>query len=201
MSLQAISWALDLSSAGGNDRLVLIVMAHHTDDVGFCGLSKATLADETHLSESTVMRAQQQLTQLTEIEPILDGPNAPAWWRAIPVNRRPKLFRMTGFLGSQYATPIHRRAGVSKRNPSPDPGVSLGCRGGVTEVHDTPPDLHVSDVNREQRISNYVEPVENISAADPECPRCQGRGEYFSAGAGVDVACPCTYERALQVVT
>lgn len=154
-----MSWALDHSRASGNDRLVLIVMAHHTDESGFCGISKATLADETLLSESTVLRAQHELEELNEITRAGTA-DAPAWWTAIPSNRRPKLFAMTGFLGSQYATPIHRRSGVSLGSRRGVTGVSLGSM----TPHLTRPSATRSE-NREQRTENQLaSPVEN----DPE---------------------------------
>lgn len=181
MSLQAISWALDFSESAANNRLVLIVMCHHTDELGFSGLSKATLADETRLSESSVIRAQQVLVDLHEIEHA-SADDAPAWWLGIPVNRRPKLFRMSGFLGSQYATPIHRRArGVT--------GVSRGSRGGVAGVSDQAADQGIRDVNREQTTENSsCAPPEN-EKGEPRCPQCQDSGSFFLATAGTEVEC------------
>lgn len=167
MSLQAISWALDFSQASGNDRLVVIVMCHHTDEEGFCGLSKATLADETHCSESTAARSQHALVELGEIA-AATADEAPTWWLGIPANRRPRLYRMVGFLGSQYATPIRRRAGVS-----------LGSRRGVTGVSQgsMTPQLTSTDAtrseNREQRTENQLaSPPKNETenAAEPTPP-------------------------------
>lgn len=144
MSLYAISWALAESTASGNDRLVVIVLAHHADDAGIAGCSKKTLATETRLSESTILRSQQALVKLGEIVPYTPE-TGPSWWLEIPANRRPKLFRMTGYLGSRFATPSSS-------------GVSQGSHRGVSGVHDTPSDLERRDANYQtlERVNEEV---------------------------------------------
>lgn len=190
MSLYAITWALASSEAKGNDRLVVIVLAHHTDDEGYAGLSKATLALETRLSESTILRCQETLVTIREITRVV-GQNGPTWWLDIPVNRRPKLFKMTAFLGSHFATPTKS-------------GVSQGSHRGVSGVHDTPSDQGVRDVNSLslERLNNGAQPKnENDKDPDPKCIRCRGRGTFQAAegdssyqGAGpFQRRCTCTY--------
>lgn len=193
MSLQAISWALDASQAAGNDRLVMIVMCHYTYDDGFSGLSKAVLADETRLSEPTIIRAQQALLALQEIERGTEA-DAPDWWLGIARNRRPALFKMVGFLGSQYATPVRRRA--AKKS-----GVSLGSNRGDVGVSDTPPDLGLRDAISEQRTeTNSASHFSSEPTASERCIRCRGEGRIWSAHAGVFVPCPCVDGRPLVAI-
>lgn len=185
MSLQAISWALDESETSGTDRLVVIVMCHYTHDDGFSALSKATLAEETRLSEATIIRAQQSIASKGEIER-MTAEGAPSWWLALPVNRRPAVYRMVGFLGSHYATPIRRRAARKA-------GVSQGSRRGVTGVNDTPSDLPVHSAISEQRTETPSAPLSQINPdADPHCVQCHGEGTYWFGGGGFDRVCPCT---------
>lgn len=131
MSLYAMSWALAASGAAGNDRLVVIVMAHHADENGYAALSKTTLSRETRLSESTILRSQQSLVRIGDITRVV-GDNGPQWWLEIPKNRRPKLYEMTAYLGSQFATPSLA-------------GASQGSHRGVSGVHATPSDQDVRD--------------------------------------------------------
>lgn len=193
MSLQAISWALDASESSGNDRLVLIVMCHYAQDDGFSALSKATLSDETRLSEATIIRAQTALSKLQEIERTT-ADEAPGWWLAIAPNRRPALFKMVGFLGSQYATPVRRRAERKS-------GVSLGSHRGLTGVNDTPPDLRFRDAISEQRTeNNSASRSKSVIEARADCIRCRGRGVIWSAAGGREVPCSCVDARPLVAI-
>lgn len=145
MSLQAICWALDESEAVGNDRLVMIIMCHHAEE-GFCWASRATMTDETRLSGSTVQRCQSRLVRLGEIREC-NAKNAPALYLALPPNRRPRLFELTGFLGSHFADSLHRRAAAR-------PGVALGGRWDRAGSRATVSDLPVSEPIGNQQSDN-----------------------------------------------
>lgn len=179
MSVYALSWALADSTARGNDLLLVIVLAHHSDEGGYAGCSKTTLAAETRLSESTILRSQQTLVRIGEIERVI-GSNGPTWWLEIAPNRRPTLFKMTAYLGSRFATP----------QPS---GVSQGSHRGVTGVHDTPSDLGRRDAKvRTNESTNAVASLsENDKHPDNDCIRCHGDGLIY--GGPFPRRCSCTF--------
>lgn len=191
MSLQAISWALDCSQAAGNERLVMIVLAHHSDELGYAGLSKATLADETRLSEDTITRAQQSLVRRGEIEQ-QTAPPYPDWYTALPANRRPRLFLLVAFLESPFAVPVRARRGAALRP-----------RGGRAGGKGTASDQDVSGANTKPRISNAPQLSENEKPPDPDCPRCLGVGAFQAAEGDASYGgtgafkrrCTCTFVR------
>lgn len=197
MSVQAIAWALDCSKAPGNERLVMIVMCHHSDDEGFSGCSQATLHDETLLSADTIGRLQQALVTRRELRRV--GPDeAPGWWLDIPTNRRPRLFQLVGFLGSEYAAPIRRRA---ERRAKMKSGSAQGPDRVRVGSDATPSDQAERALIGNRRIEKENAIASNRQDPDPKCPRCLGEGTFQTAvgdaspnGAGPKrVRCPCTF--------
>jgi hypothetical protein len=192
VSLQAITWCLDESEARGSDRLVLFVMCHYTRDDGYSWCSKATLADEAKVAESTIPRAHAALVALGEIGRA-EVAQAPPDYLAIPTNRRPSLFVMTGFLGSHFATPIRRRAARK-------PGVSQGSTRGLTGVAAVASDQGFCDANYELETKTPSRLVDsNDKDPDPGCIRCSGSGRIYRGGnaatGALDVRCSCTFVR------
>jgi hypothetical protein len=181
MSLYALSWAFAQSQTGGNDRLVMFVLAHHADEGGFSGASRATMAQETRLSESTIKRSLDSILSIGEIARV-DGNRGPAWWKDIPVNRRPSLYALTGFLGGQF-------------DPPKGFGVSLGVHRGFIGDQTPPSDQARRDVNSlSLELTNLAASrvlAENDKAPDLGCLRCRGSGQLF--GASEPRRCSCTY--------
>lgn len=68
MSIQAMVWVLEDSSAEGYDRLVLLAIANHCDAHG-CNAwpSYEQIAREAHVDRGTVWRCLQRLTELGEV--------------------------------------------------------------------------------------------------------------------------------------
>lgn len=198
MSLQALTWVLDYSKAGGTDRLVMFSLGHHADNDGYVALGRATLASETLLSEITTKRILDRLATTPELD-ACDAERGPDWWLAIPRNRRPRLFRLPLFAANR---------GVNADTP---PGGAQGARRGRAGVHATPSDQAVRDANVERRTDkkesgvdvseNPTDPLAdpNDKEPDPGCIRCSGSGRLYRGGnaatGALDVRCSCTFIR------
>ncbi len=199
MSVQALSWALDFSEAGGSDRLVIFSLAHHADQDGFVGLSKATIARETRLSETTVWRSLGALEQLQEIQRATEQ-IAPRWWHAIRNDRRPILWRMSAYLANrtvvQTETPSYSSASRGRD------GVATGSRSYATRNKNS--EIETLSGRASETPSQHERRNEALRAkADKDCISCRGEGHHYSAaattpdGAGRDIACFCTYRGEL----
>lgn len=157
-------------------------MCHHAEE-GFCWASRTTLTDETLLSGSTIQRCQDRLAELGEISECSEH-GAPALYLSLPKNRRPRLWELTGFLGSHFADSVNRRA--------KKPGSSRGARRVLTGSHATPSDLAVSNAIGNRLSDNTSASLsENDKPPDPACIRCHGSGELY--GYEYPRRCTCTY--------
>ena len=168
MSVQALSWVLEHSRATHDTRLTAIALANWCDEDGVGGATKARLASAARISEASIWRGLRELQSLGEIAQVsADG--APAWWRSLPSNRRPNLWRILG---------------VANRDGNVDDGV----RGviGVGREGATPP--------RPQRHPNATSEVANRDA----CGQCGGSG-WRDAGRGENgeqLVARCDHEAA-----
>ena len=81
MSVKALSWAFNESSAVGADRLVLLALADTMNDEGECWPSVKWLARKAKVSESTARRCLRNLEDLGEIITV-DGGGSEAAERA-----------------------------------------------------------------------------------------------------------------------
>lgn len=73
MSIQAVGWVLDHSQAEGLDRLVLISLANHANQDGFCWPAQRTIAREAGVSHGTVGNCVASLVTIGEIEVVNNG--------------------------------------------------------------------------------------------------------------------------------
>lgn len=92
MSIQAVSWVLDHSTAQHGERLVLIAIANHYD---FNDPALVVLAREARLSRSAVIRAIQSLEERGELEVDRDD---------TPGRSRKNHYRIPGYEESRDAT-------------------------------------------------------------------------------------------------
>lgn len=73
MSLRAIEWAFTKSQSTGSARLVLLVLADHADQDGFCWPGWARIAHRTKCGRTTIARALNELEQSGEIQRVTRG--------------------------------------------------------------------------------------------------------------------------------
>lgn len=132
VSRAAETWFFDECRIRGNEGWVLVTLCNYADDDGIAGLSKKSLTAKTCMSEATVYRALQSLEAAGVLEPV-KGEAGPEWWRDIPLNRRPRLVRLTAFLGSRFATPDG--SGVSQGSQTGPSGVSQGYQATAADQH------------------------------------------------------------------
>lgn len=85
-----MAWVFAHSPATSTDRLVLLSLANHANDVGQSWPSVATIAREANISERATQRALANLARSGAIEVIRRG--APD--ERIPKDRRPNLYRV-----------------------------------------------------------------------------------------------------------
>lgn len=152
MSIQAVGWVLDQSETGGSERLVLISLANHADKDWLAGPSMRTIAAEARVSRGTVRRWLEALAEGGHIEEITEKSDAPSWWRVIPANKRPKLWRIV----------VPQDVGVSNVDPN-----ILGYRRGTAGV---PPGCHsyATQTNNKEPITNTHARSEELSSASNE---------------------------------
>jgi len=97
MSLQAVSWALygDHGELDPTSKLVLIVLADHAGEHGLAWPSRPTIARAVGCSVDTVDRRIRRLIDDGLVE--YAGENyLPAAYAEIPVDRRPRAYRLAG---------------------------------------------------------------------------------------------------------
>lgn len=187
MSVQALTWVLDYSETGANDRLVMMSLGHHADDSGYVSLARASIAGETRLSEITVKRILDRLTATSELDECsdIDGPD---WWRAIPINRRPRLFQLVLFAATRPG--VHRvpprLGGRAESKPSPS-GARRGRAGGALGY--TAPPLTWGDApqteNIEQRTTTTDLTIGAANASQKKERRCDPLWEAMLDACGI----------------
>lgn len=99
MSIQAVGWVLDNSRATGNDRLVMISLANHADELRVCWPSVDTICKETLVSRATTFRCLERLRDQGEIERVPESVLTPAQrerFHKIRFDRRPIIYRLAG---------------------------------------------------------------------------------------------------------
>lgn len=152
MSRAAEAWFFDECDIRGSRGWVLVTLCNAADDNGYASLSKKTLVAKTHMHEVTVWRVLNNLAEGDVVE-LCEGDFGPEWWLAIPKNRRPRLVRLTQFLGSRFATPdpefmqpLRNPTDSGSGDVTPTPGVASDS--GVAQgLHGTPSDLPVRDAS------------------------------------------------------
>lgn len=112
MSLKAMAAVFDLpQSVGTSARCILLAMADHADDEGYCFPSVTKIEAKTAVSRSTVKRTRQDLVEagwLAKIgsthatEASRKGVDSCSRWLSIPVDRRPALYRLTFVTGAHH---------------------------------------------------------------------------------------------------
>ena len=133
MSVRAISWVWENSSASGNDRLVLLAIADSAEHDGSNAWpSVRTIAKKCLLSERTVQRAIRALVSSGEL--IVEEQEGGG--RFTPGNRRPNRYALTG-VAERHPKAEDAPVGVTRRST----GVTdvLGKQApGVTPVSPNP---------------------------------------------------------------
>jgi hypothetical protein len=110
MSVQALRWVLEHSTARNADRLVLISLAYHAGaDGGHTFPSIGTIAREARLGESTVRRSIEALVKLGEINEDGLGP------------KRTRCFRIVMREGTHPEREVRRRPGQPAPHERQDP--------------------------------------------------------------------------------
>lgn len=101
MSVQCMAWVLAESPTTGTDRLVLLSLANHANELGQSWPSVATIAREANASERAVQRSLANLKQAGAITVQVNA--APD--ERIPKDRRPNLYRILKVRGDVHGTP------------------------------------------------------------------------------------------------
>lgn len=112
-----MAWALSEPTTAGTDRLVLLSLANHANEIGQSWPSVATIAREANVSERAVQRSIASLKKAGLVAVLTNA--APD--ERIPRDRRPNLYR------------ILRKRGDAHGTPTPD-GVTDETPRGVTPV-------------------------------------------------------------------
>lgn len=68
MSIQAVAWVLDHSRSSGSEWAVMVSLANHCDEYGYCWPSIDRIGREARLSESTARRALQSCVAHGELQ-------------------------------------------------------------------------------------------------------------------------------------
>lgn len=181
MSRAAEAWFFDECEIRGSEGWVLVTLCNVADDDGLAALSKRSLVAKTHMHETTVWRALHTMRDAGVVE-FVEGETGPEWWAKIPTNRRPRLVRLTAFLGSRFAT-SPATPGIAQGSRKRRSGVAQGSRR-------TPSDLPVRDASFKEEITLNT----RARDADPECVTCHGTGRFYNATAGAEAPCRCTWE-------
>lgn len=133
MSVRAISWVWENSSASGNDRLVLLAIADSAEHDGSNAWpSVRTIAKKCLLSERTVQRAIRSLVSAGEL--IVEEQEGGS--RFTPGNRRPNRYALTG-VAERHPKDFEAQAGVTGKKAGVT-GVQGKQAPGVTPLSPNP---------------------------------------------------------------
>lgn len=119
MSIQALAWVFSHSPTTGAERLVLMSLANHANDLGEAYPSRETIGREARVADKTVKRA---LAALEAAGAITRAINAAPDSR-IPPGRRPNLYRVV----MDNVAQVSPGGGDKVSPPGGDP---LAARGG-----------------------------------------------------------------------
>lgn len=181
MSVQALSWVFSLGpDVGGTDRLVLLSLANHADDLGECWPGVARIAGEAGVSERTVRRSIQNLVEAGVLEVERQGSGARAAGRA---DRATNLYRLRSRGANVSPRTGHGVTRVTERGDTRD-------RHGVTRVSPE------SSLNRQRTARD--EPSNVYGREDEHHARSQSRALHLAGECEPDCAW-CTPPPSIQV--
>lgn len=112
MSIRAMSAVFELpDGVGPIDRCILLAMADHADDDGYCFPSIARICSKAGVSEATIKRHRAKLLEDELLEKVgsvharsvASKIPACARWLCVPSARRPALYRLTFVGGAERA--------------------------------------------------------------------------------------------------
>lgn len=186
MSAEATGWVWKFSPYRGSELLVHLAIADVVNDANGneFWMSGSNLATKAKVSRSTVTATLRDLLDRGFMVLIESGAE----------HRRPSRFQFlmpgpSAISGLASANTGHATSAISglvddelDRRPVVTSAIS-------SNSHDRTARANPKEITQE--------PKQKFSTGDPDCPSCQGRGEYYQATAGQTVTCRCA--RALEV--
>lgn len=168
-----MAWVFAHSPAEGTDRLVLLSLANHANELGQSWPSVATIAQEANVSERAVQRSLASLRAAGALEVVANG--APD--ERIRRDRRPNLYRVLKTARGDADGTSQRGDGVTGESPGEASRGDAGGSHGVTLVTER------GDAGDTQTI---IEPslnhlAESLSASSGSVKPKRKRDELFDA--------------------